>query len=93
MMPGDVGEGETMAEIRIRICDDDPALLELRLRRLDRMGFKPDRAEDSAAAQALIKENSDARFAADAGVEAEAWYAHVVALRYKEPGTSLGPEE
>ncbi len=82
-----------MAEIRILVCDDDPALLELRLRRLDRMGFKSYRAEGVTAAQTLIKENSDARFAADAGVTAEAWYAHVVALRYKEPGTTLGPEE
>ena len=32
----------------------------------------------------------DVRFAADTGVTSEALYAQFLALRYKEPGTSLG---
>jgi len=35
----------------------------------------------------------EAGFAVDTGVTAETQYAHIVALRYKEPGTSLWPEE
>jgi CheY-like chemotaxis protein len=61
-----------MTELRVMVCDDDDELLELMLRRLEGMGLELDRTEDGAAAQALIKEDSDARFAADAGVTAEA---------------------
>jgi DNA-binding response OmpR family regulator len=46
-----------MAELRVLVCDDDSDMLELMLRRLDKMGFKPDRAGDGGVAQALIKEN------------------------------------
>ncbi|HEX9675581.1 MAG TPA: response regulator [Anaerolineales bacterium] len=46
-----------MAELRVLVCDDDHDMLELMLRRLDKMGFKPDRAADGGIAQALIKEN------------------------------------
>jgi hypothetical protein len=35
----------------------------------------------------------DARFWAETGNTSEAQWSHIVALRYKEPGTSLGPEE
>jgi DNA-binding response OmpR family regulator len=46
-----------MAELRVLVCDDDADMLELMLRRLDKMGFKPDRAGDGGVARALIKEN------------------------------------
>jgi DNA-binding response OmpR family regulator len=46
-----------MAELRVLVCDDDSDMLELMLRRLDKMGIKPDRAGDGGVAQALIKEN------------------------------------
>ncbi|HEX9802543.1 MAG TPA: response regulator, partial [Gammaproteobacteria bacterium] len=46
-----------MAELRVLVCDDDSDMLELMLRRLDKMGFKADRAGDGGVAQALIKEN------------------------------------
>jgi len=46
-----------MAELQVLVCDDDSDMLELMLRRLDKMGFKPDRAGDGGVAQALIKEN------------------------------------
>jgi hypothetical protein len=35
----------------------------------------------------------DTRFWAEAGMTSEAQWSHIVALRYKEPGTSLGLEE
>jgi hypothetical protein len=35
----------------------------------------------------------DANYAADNGLTAEAQYAHILALRYKEPSTSVGSEE
>src|SRR3970040_1803224 len=46
-----------MAELRVLVCDDDSDMLELMLRRWDKMGFKADRAGDGGVAQALIKEN------------------------------------
>ena len=46
-----------MAELRVLVCDDDSDMLELMLRRLDKMGFKADRASDGGVATALIKEN------------------------------------
>jgi DNA-binding response OmpR family regulator len=46
-----------MAELRVLACDDDTDMLELMLRRLDKMGFKPDRASDGGVATTLIKEN------------------------------------
>lgn len=46
-----------MAELRVLVCDDDHDMLELMLRRLDKMGFKPDRAGDGGVAQNLIQEN------------------------------------
>src|SRR4030067_217431 len=46
-----------MAELRVLVCDDDSDMLELMLRRLDKMGIKPGRAGDGGVAQALIKEN------------------------------------
>jgi DNA-binding response OmpR family regulator len=46
-----------MAELRVLVCDDDADMLELMIRRLDKMGFKPDRAGDGGIARALIKEN------------------------------------
>ena len=46
-----------MTELRILVCDDEPAMLDIMLRRLDKMGIKPDRAEDGAIAQSLIQEN------------------------------------
>ncbi|HEX9894488.1 MAG TPA: LamG-like jellyroll fold domain-containing protein, partial [Gemmatimonadales bacterium] len=35
----------------------------------------------------------DTRFWAESGQTAQASWSHILALRYKEPGTSLGPEE
>jgi hypothetical protein len=35
----------------------------------------------------------DANYAADGGLTAEAQYAHILALRFKEPSTSFGSEE
>jgi DNA-binding response OmpR family regulator len=46
-----------MAELRVLVCDDDSDMLELMLRRLDKMGFKPDRASDGGVATTLIREN------------------------------------
>ncbi len=46
-----------MTELRILVCDDEPAMLDIMMRRLDKMGIKPDRAEDGAIAQSLIQEN------------------------------------
>mgnify|MGYP003461709740 CR=1 FL=1 len=45
-----------MAELRVLVCDDDSDMLELMLRRLDKMGFKADRAGDGGVARALIKD-------------------------------------
>ncbi len=46
-----------MSEIKILLCDDDPDLLGLLVRRLKKMGIEPDTASDGRAAKSLVDEN------------------------------------
>ncbi|MFV2045280.1 MAG: response regulator [Anaerolineales bacterium] len=47
-----------MSEVKILLCDDDPALLGLLVRRLKKMGIEPDSASDGREAKSLIDANS-----------------------------------
>lgn len=44
-------------EMRVLVADDEPAMLDIMLRRLAKMGITPDQATDGAQAQALIEQN------------------------------------
>jgi len=43
------------AEVRVLVADDDEAVLDLMVRRVERLGFKVDRANDGQAAMSLIE--------------------------------------
>jgi len=45
------------SEYKILVADDDRALLDLMIRRFEKMGYEADRAEDGRVAQKLIKHN------------------------------------
>ncbi|GMR10373.1 MAG: hypothetical protein BMS9Abin28_1194 [Anaerolineae bacterium] len=47
-----------MSEVKILLCDDDPALLGLLIRRLKKMGIEPDPASDGREAKSLIDASS-----------------------------------
>ncbi len=47
-----------MSDLKILICDDDPDLLGLLVRRLDKMGVKPDLAENGRKALSLVEEHN-----------------------------------
>ncbi|MCH8338991.1 MAG: response regulator [Chloroflexi bacterium] len=47
-----------MSEIKILLCDDDPDLLGLLVRRLKKMGIEPDSAGDGRVAKSLVDENT-----------------------------------
>src|SRR4030042_794043 len=43
------------AEVRVLVADDDEAVLDLMARRVERLGFKVDRANNGQAAMSLIE--------------------------------------
>ena len=47
-----------MSEVKILLCDDDPDLLALLVRRLKKMGIEPDSASDGREAKSLIDANN-----------------------------------
>lgn len=47
-----------MSEVKILLCDDDPDLLGLLVRRLKKMGIEPDSAGDGRVAKSLVDENT-----------------------------------
>lgn len=46
-----------MSEVKILVCDDDPALMGLLERRLKKMGIEPDAASDGRQAKSFVDEN------------------------------------
>jgi DNA-binding response OmpR family regulator len=47
-----------MSEVKILLCDDDPDLLGLLIRRLKKMGIEPDNASDGREAKSLVDANN-----------------------------------
>lgn len=47
-----------MSEVKILLCDDDPDLLGLLVRRLKKMGIEPDAASDGREAKSLVDANN-----------------------------------
>ena len=47
-----------MSEVKILLCDDDPDLLGLLIRRLKKMGIEPDNASDGREAKSLVDEHT-----------------------------------